>query len=106
MTQTPDMCVVEGETVNITCCWTMESTRISVNWLKNNTSIKKETIQKNPNTGFLQKNCSHLTIMNIAKEDSGRYTCKVIVEIPGLLVLEGNGTTITVTAAKRNTTGN
>ena len=101
MSQTADVSVVEGETVNITCCWTgtfERVERVRVNWLKNQTEIKNK-IRTNTSQGCQQKkacNCSTLTFTNITREDEGKYYCKVNVEIPFFTVVEGNGTVITV----------
>ncbi|XP_031135376.1 uncharacterized protein LOC116036069 [Sander lucioperca] len=118
VTQTTDVSVTEGGAVNITCCWTRQLGRVGVNWLKNHINeIINETaiIQteifswKNHSQGSLQKetsNCSHLILTNVTREDSGRYICKVVVEIPSLNVVSGDGTVITVrdnTSTKNNT---
>ncbi|XP_042257306.1 uncharacterized protein LOC121889424 [Thunnus maccoyii] len=98
VTQTADVSVMEGETVNITCCWTETIGRMRVNWLKNQTEIKN-IIRTNTSQGCQQKkacNCSTLTFANITREDEGKYYCKVNVEIPSLTVVKGNGTVITV----------
>ncbi|KAI3376620.1 hypothetical protein L3Q82_017058, partial [Scortum barcoo] len=98
VTQTPDLSVMEGETVNITCCITGAFDRAIVKWLKNQTTIKKVFI--NESQGSLRKemsDCLNLTFTNITREDSGRYTCMVTVEIPTYNNVKGNGTVITVT---------
>uniref|UniRef100_A0A1A7Z020 Si:ch211-93g21.1 n=1 Tax=Iconisemion striatum TaxID=60296 RepID=A0A1A7Z020_9TELE len=98
VSQSPDVSVSEGETVTITCCWETKHLRIGVKWLKNQTSIKDETItnqsQESPN---VKRNCTVLSFQEITRKDSGRYVCKVTVEIPALTEVEGDGTTITVT---------
>ncbi|XP_037614004.1 uncharacterized protein LOC119481296 isoform X4 [Sebastes umbrosus] len=109
VTQSHDVSVMEGETVTITCCWTPEFGRIRLIWLKNQTKIENETfILKNLSQGDSLQNetshCSNLTFTNITIEDSGRYICKVTVEIPLYKMVEGNGTVITVTA-RDNTAG-
>ncbi|XP_042256556.1 uncharacterized protein LOC121888973 isoform X2 [Thunnus maccoyii] len=101
VTQTADVSVVEGETVNITCCWTGTFGRVGVYWLKNQREIKNKIriISTNTSQGCQQKetcNCSTLTFTNITREDEGKYYCKVSVEIPFLTVVKGNGTVITV----------
>ncbi|XP_067436077.1 uncharacterized protein [Thunnus thynnus] len=101
VTQTADVSVVEGETVNITCCWTEMFGSVRVNWLKNQTEIKDKTrvISTNTPQGCQQKeacNCSTLTFTNITREDEGKYYCKVIEEIPFLTEHKGKGTVITV----------
>ncbi|XP_063326997.1 transmembrane and immunoglobulin domain-containing protein 2-like [Pelmatolapia mariae] len=98
VTQTPDVSVMEGETVNITCCWTETFERFSVAWLKNQTLIRRESYP-NQSQGSLKKEakiCSTLNISNIGTEDSGTYICRVIVEIPSLTESKGNGTIVTV----------
>ncbi|XP_041842036.1 uncharacterized protein LOC121640387 [Melanotaenia boesemani] len=97
--QTPDVSVSEGETINITCCWIENIERTRVFWLKNQTFIKNETIIK-PQESLNQQaeNCSTLTFPNITRKDSGRYICRVFIEIPVFKEVEGNGTIITVTS--------
>ncbi|XP_031707391.1 uncharacterized protein LOC116385801 [Anarrhichthys ocellatus] len=111
VTQSADVSVVEGETVNISCCWTPEFERLRVQWLENQTDMKEILYLKNLSHGSLPEetsDCSNLTITNVTREDSGGYICKVTVDIPVLTVVEGNGTVITVTArdnTKDNTAG-
>uniref|UniRef100_UPI003AAC741A uncharacterized protein isoform X2 n=1 Tax=Centroberyx gerrardi TaxID=166262 RepID=UPI003AAC741A len=111
VTQSPDVTIKEGETVQIDCCWNMDITKGRVNWLKNQTNIK-ETIftavinNNGQHQGSLKKeecNCSNLTFSNIMRNDSGRYICEVFVEIPQLNEAQGKGAVITVTA-RHNTT--
>lgn len=108
VSQTPDVSVVEGETAEISCCWTLEYQSLRVTWLKNHTEIKSnKMIFENSSHGSLSdktSNCSHLTLMNVTRDDSGRYICEVTVEIPNLNKAQGDGTVLTVTA-KDNTTG-
>ncbi|KAF7214558.1 uncharacterized protein [Nothobranchius furzeri] len=103
VSQSPDVSVSEGETVTVTCCWGSK-TRVRVSWLKDHTLIKNETVnvqsQKSPN---VLRNCTVLSFQGITRNDSGRYVCNVIVEIPMLTSVEGNGTTITVTAGRNRT---
>ncbi|XP_014192042.1 uncharacterized protein LOC106633398 [Haplochromis burtoni] len=98
VTQSPDVSYREGETVNITCCWTRTFERFSVNWLKNETVIRSETYvnYSKESLKIEEKDCSSLNFSNIRPEDSGTYICKVIVEIPSLTEAKGNGTVITV----------
>ncbi|XP_071399896.1 uncharacterized protein [Centroberyx affinis] len=113
VTQSPDVTIKEGETVRIDCCWDVKMTKGRVNWLKNQTTIsnestsfKTETINNSQCQGSLKKkcNCLNLTFSNIMRNESGRYICKVIVEIPQYYQAQGNGTVITVTA--RHNTAN
>ncbi|CAI5676598.1 uncharacterized protein LOC100690363 isoform X1 [Oreochromis niloticus] len=98
VTQSPDVSVMEGETVNITCCWTGTFERVRVNWLKNQTVIKSEIniFQSHGSLKKEAKNCSYFNISNIRTEGSGTYICKVTVEIPSLTESKGSGTIITV----------
>ncbi|XP_045920528.1 uncharacterized protein LOC123980282 [Micropterus dolomieu] len=97
---------MEGERVNITCCGTWGFERMRISWLKNQTEIKTETFEsKNYSQGSLRKEtsgCSDLIFTNIKREDAGRYTCRMTVEIPLLKEAEGNGTVITVTDRDRS----
>lgn len=78
--------------------------RIAVNWLKNQTELKSESIiSKTKCQGSLLNErckCSTLSFTNITREDSGTYVCRVTVDIPVYTVIEGNGTVITVIAAE------
>ncbi|CAJ1086612.1 uncharacterized protein LOC117807193 [Xyrichtys novacula] len=89
--QTPHVSVIEGDRVNITCCWTGEFERVSVNWLKNRTDIKRDIIYQGNNS-----RCSYLVFPNITKAHLGRYICQLSVDIPHYYKTEGNGTVITV----------
>ncbi|XP_060886607.1 uncharacterized protein LOC132958032 [Labrus mixtus] len=100
VTQSPDVSVREGETLNITCCWTGEFERGTVNWLKNKTLLDNKLISNKDNVqGSLKKRsvCFNLTFLNITRKDSGSYTCNLTVELPDVFVVEGNSTVITVT---------
>uniref|UniRef100_A0A3P9QE72 Ig-like domain-containing protein n=1 Tax=Poecilia reticulata TaxID=8081 RepID=A0A3P9QE72_POERE len=102
ITQSLDVSVQEGETAKITCCWNGSADRVRFTWLKIQTLIENKTVI-DQSTGFQneQKNkCSVLTLETMTKNDSGKYICKVTVEIPVLKEALGNGTTITVTARK------
>ncbi|XP_071399894.1 uncharacterized protein [Centroberyx affinis] len=114
VTQSPDVTIKEGETVRIDCCWDVNIIKGTVNWLKNQTTVSNETtgfktitINNGQCQGSLKKkkcNCLNLTFSNIMRNESGRYICKVIVEIPQYYQAQGNGTVITVTA--RHNTAN
>ncbi|XP_032438051.1 uncharacterized protein LOC116732168 [Xiphophorus hellerii] len=105
VTQSPDVSVQEGETGRITCCFNGAAERVRIKWLKNQTLIKNECVI-NQSTGSKNEQRSMYSVLiieNMTRSDSGRYICKVIVEIPRLAVVEGNGTTIIVTARENIT---
>ncbi|XP_040887790.1 uncharacterized protein LOC121177525 isoform X2 [Toxotes jaculatrix] len=107
VTQSPDVSVKEGETFNITCCWRGNAEKIRLQWLKYKTGDMNETIILNNQSQEPLKSdsnyCSNLTFSNITREDSGRYICKVNLEIPFHAVHQGNGTVITVTDHEKHT---
>lgn len=86
--------------MEISCCWTKTAERFGLKWLKNQTLINHKTfINHSDGSRNEQRNkCVALIIEKIKQSDSGRYICKVSVEIPVLMEAEGNGTIITVTA--------
>ncbi|KAK5613308.1 hypothetical protein CRENBAI_023992 [Crenichthys baileyi] len=99
VTQSPDVSFQEGVTGNISCCWKGKAERVRVKWLKNQTLVENKTLI-NPSASSQNEQvngCSVLILSNFAIRDSGRYICKVTVEIPTLTEVEGYGTTITVT---------
>ncbi|XP_029310214.1 uncharacterized protein LOC115023402 isoform X2 [Cottoperca gobio] len=95
VTQTPDVSVMEGETVNISCCWPTHFERVRVTWQKNQT-LKTELFTSQRSQQKEISNCSHLTFTNVTRGDSGRYICCVTMEIPFLNTGKGDGTFITV----------
>ncbi|XP_022607896.1 uncharacterized protein LOC111226878 [Seriola dumerili] len=95
VTQTPDVSVLEGETVNITCCWKGTFERMTFNWGRNQTIIKTDQYNSTPQSEE-SNSCSTLTFSNITTKYSGKYTCKLSVEIPVYVQGEGKGTVITV----------
>ncbi|XP_043953956.1 uncharacterized protein LOC122820529 [Gambusia affinis] len=99
VSQSADVSVLEGKTVNVTCCWTGTADRVGLKWLKNQTLIKNKTVMNQPGGSWKEhKNkCENLTLENIKRTDSGTYICKVSVEIPVLTESEGTGTAIRVT---------
>ncbi|XP_034532190.1 uncharacterized protein LOC117807191 isoform X2 [Notolabrus celidotus] len=107
VTQIPDVSVMEGEDVNISCCWEGDFDRVIINWQKKQTKVKSEVFNSENGTKESQQKvtsgCSHLTFPNITKANSGRYTCKLTVVIPSYAQVNGSGTVITVTD-KENTT--
>ncbi|XP_054914658.1 uncharacterized protein LOC129378360 [Poeciliopsis prolifica] len=99
VSQSADISVLEGKTVNITCCWTDTAERVGLKWLKNQTLIRSKAIidQSGGSWNEHKNKCDNLTLENIKRADSGTYICKVSVEIPVLIETEGTGTTIRVT---------
>ncbi|XP_062240568.1 uncharacterized protein LOC133950333 isoform X2 [Platichthys flesus] len=106
VTQTPDVSVTEGDALNITCCFNSTSERMKFKWLKNQTEIGNQSSVLNNRSQGSQMNpsCSTLTFSNIEIEESGKYICKVDVDIPVYVQIEGNGTVITV--KPKGNTGN
>ncbi|KAM9377756.1 uncharacterized protein KZ484_010059 isoform 2-T2 [Pholidichthys leucotaenia] len=88
VTQTPEVSVKEGKTINITCCWSENVIRARVYWMKNYTVIK-ESLNGN------RSNCSTLTVEKITRSMLGIYICHVTIEIPTLNTTKGTGTRIT-----------
>ncbi|XP_032438163.1 uncharacterized protein LOC116732235 [Xiphophorus hellerii] len=99
VSQSADVSVLEGKTVNVTCCWTDTGSRVGLKWLKNQTLIENKTVMSQSEGSWRehQNKCENLTLGNIKRTDSGTYICKVSVEIPVLIESEGAGTTIRVT---------
>ncbi|XP_051962075.1 uncharacterized protein LOC127629073 [Xyrauchen texanus] len=88
--------VNEGDSAQITCCWTKVNSLIKAVWFKNEKRVPAEKQQ-------LKENCSTLNITKITRNDIGDYLCKVYQDIPYLIVLEGNRTTITIKEGQVNT---
>ncbi|XP_034532191.1 uncharacterized protein LOC117807193 [Notolabrus celidotus] len=107
VTQTPDVYVMEGGDVNISCCWEGDFDRVTINWQKKQTEVKRQVFNSENGTKETQQKvpsgCSHLTFPNITKANSGRYTCKLTVEIPAYAQFNGSGTVITVTDEENTT---
>ncbi|XP_055369171.1 uncharacterized protein LOC114851311 isoform X2 [Betta splendens] len=101
---TSHLSVMEGDKANVSCCLMKESlhpvSKARVNWLKNDVEIKSKM---NLSVNIEPSNCVTLTLSNITREDSGRYGCKVTVEIPFYEVFYGNGTVVSVTDIKNET---
>lgn len=107
--QSPDVSVTEGESINITCCWSGLVGKIRVNWMKdgkNRTEVKYKSVTVANKTELDKEResltCSLFTLESVMIEHSGNYTCLLTVEIPKLARHEGKGTTVTVTT-KNNT---
>ncbi|XP_054656406.1 uncharacterized protein LOC129194913 isoform X2 [Dunckerocampus dactyliophorus] len=91
VTQSADMSVMEGQEVNISCCWTGNFSRVTVTWLKNATIFTVSNLVTKD-----AKTCDSLTFPNITIEKSGKYICQVNVDRPVLKEGTGNGTVVTV----------
>ncbi|KAM4564194.1 uncharacterized protein V3H82_013216 isoform 2-T2 [Fundulus diaphanus] len=102
VSQSPDVSVLEGETVEIMCCWDKSAERVGLKWLKNQMIIQNETHvnQSEESSKEQKKKCAVLVIKEIKRSDSGKYVCQVSVEIPVLAEFKGNGTSIAVTATE------
>lgn len=75
VTQSSDISIVEGEAVFINCCW---SQRDQVSWRKTQTAVKYETAAKQESKQEMLT-YSSLTFRRV---DSGKYACKLHVELP------------------------
>uniref|UniRef100_A0A3B5KRY4 Ig-like domain-containing protein n=1 Tax=Xiphophorus couchianus TaxID=32473 RepID=A0A3B5KRY4_9TELE len=104
VSQSADVSVLEGKTVNVTCCWTDTGDRVGLKWLKNQTLIENKTVMSQSEGSWREheNKCENLTLGNIKRTDSGTYICKVSVEIPVLIESEGAGTTIRVCLVLRD----
>lgn len=102
----PNVTIMEGETVDLFCCWSMSSQQVRVNWLKTmmNDSISFK-IQREGSMQNKTHNCSTLIFSNITTKDAGRYICKVSVEIPIHRQAHGNGTAVTVMTNDKTSDG-
>ncbi|KAI7795955.1 uncharacterized protein LOC130570467 [Triplophysa rosa] len=102
--QSPDnIAVNEGESANITCCWTTmtkEIFNVKVGWFKNETRVSAENrlYQKSPS-----QNCSTLHITHITPNDAGEYMCKVTQDIPILREYNGSKTHLIITTEQQRT---
>ncbi|XP_036002133.1 uncharacterized protein LOC105925528 [Fundulus heteroclitus] len=102
VSQSADVSVLEGETVEITCCWDKRAERVGLKWLKNQIAIQNKTYvnQSEESSKEQKKKCAVLVITEIKRSDAGIYVCQVSVEIPVLAEFKGNGTSIAVTATE------
>ncbi|XP_037116358.1 uncharacterized protein LOC119128214 isoform X2 [Syngnathus acus] len=108
VSQSADMTVLEGQLVNIRCCWTGNFSRVTVELLKNKIQYKKLKICQYPSChAAVQKDammCVWLELLNATTEHSGTYICNVSADIPTLISGNGNGTVVTVTRQSSNGT--
>ncbi|KAM3591165.1 uncharacterized protein V6R79_023852 [Siganus canaliculatus] len=102
--QSPDVTVSEGDTVELSCCWTVEYETITVQWLKNKTIVKSKRFEINDTMEQLTEgkaDCWNLNLTAVTEQDAGTYICKVTVDIPSYVTAEGSGTVITVMVKER-----
>ncbi|XP_066576160.1 transmembrane and immunoglobulin domain-containing protein 2 [Amia ocellicauda] len=103
--------VRQAESVQMLCCWEtdLDLERIRVEWWKDRNRIKSSfhnikngstEVNLNKCVFSISRNCSKLTISKVSKNDTGKYLCKAIIEIPKFITAEGSGTNLTVEAAE------
>ncbi|XP_075999807.1 uncharacterized protein LOC142993071 [Genypterus blacodes] len=95
----PNVTIMEGERVELLCCWSEATLRVKVNW---NKMMMNQSILFKTNLTEQAKlfNCTTLIFSNITTKDAGRYICHIITEIPFLTQGLGTGTGITVTTSE------
>ncbi len=102
MIQSPSSITVkEGDSAQITCCWSEIKYKVKVTWYINQTrlsDVKREIYE--PKT----QNCSMLNFTNILKNATGLYVCEVTQDIPVLIQKRGSGTTLSVKDDQLETT--
>ncbi|XP_014750662.1 PREDICTED: uncharacterized protein LOC106865250 [Sturnus vulgaris] len=87
-----------GDYTEITCIWEKAIERYRASWY----FVSKENITKNISSQlFYSANTTHenkdvLVIKSASLNDTGFYYCEIIIEIPVLKKLLGNGTTVIV----------
>lgn len=94
MTQSPsNITVNEGESAQITCCWSKIEHKVKVFWYINVTKLSdvQQKLQEHET-----QNCSILILTNILKNATGHYVCEVTQDIPVLNILKANGTALYV----------
>ncbi|CAL9694483.1 unnamed protein product [Knipowitschia caucasica] len=87
VTQDEEVTVEEGQTAEISCCWTEGNERTRVTWKKSGKTVKNK---------ITNTSCSELTFTNVSKADEGTYICNVTTEIPFLGSGLSNGTVVKV----------
>ncbi|KAF4098863.1 uncharacterized protein LOC131528862 isoform X4 [Onychostoma macrolepis] len=85
--------VKEGDSAQITCCWSKIKYKVKVYWYNNETRLSdvKQELQERET-----QNCSMLNFTNILKNASGHYVCEVTQDIPVLIQKTGSGTALFV----------
>ncbi|NP_001279065.1 uncharacterized LOC103181322 precursor [Callorhinchus milii] len=99
---------VEGDSVTMTCSYKRDQKfeSIRVEWTKESqlvltgTSSNLSLKSTDRFSQVIRESGAILTIKNINLNDTGLYLCNVIVEIPILLKVNGNGTKLTVQERK------
>lgn len=102
--QSPSSITVnEGESAQISCCWSTSTHSVKVVWYINETKLSdpKQKLQDPQN-----KSCSTLHLTNIQKNDTGHYVCEVTQDIPVLEKKNGTRTNVSISISKQNTTSN
>ena len=115
MYQTADLEVVEGDSSTLHCCWTgAHHTQYRADWLKNEVKITHQLtaltsnwegcgLDLSPvNNGTCS--CVNLTLLNVTRNHTGRFVCKVIMNRPILIQFRGSGTMIIVRERRNPTT--
>ncbi len=102
MIQSPSSITVkEGDSAQITCCWSEIKHKVKVHWYIDQTrlsDVKQELY------GPKTQNCSMLNFTNILKNATGLYVCEVTQDIPVLIQTRGSGTTLSVKDDQLETT--
>ncbi|RXN25113.1 titin-like protein [Labeo rohita] len=105
VTQSPsNITVNEGESAQITCCWSKIEHKVKFFWYINVTKLSdvQQKLQERE-----EQNCSILILTNILKNATGRYVCEVTQDIPFLKKVKTNGTALDVSDSQieKTTTG-
>ncbi|XP_058614279.1 uncharacterized protein LOC131528862 isoform X2 [Onychostoma macrolepis] len=93
--------VKEGDSAQITCCWSKIKYKVKVTWYNNEIRLSdvKQELQERET-----QNCSMLNFINILKNASGHYVCEVTQDIPVLIQKTGSGTALFVKDDQLETT--
>ncbi|XP_030194926.1 uncharacterized protein LOC115529919 isoform X1 [Gadus morhua] len=113
--QTADLEVVEGDSKTLHCCWTgANHTQYRAHWWKNEDTITHQltALTNNWEGCGLDRSpvkngtcsCVNLTLLNVTRNHTGRFVCKVIMNRPILIQFRGSGTMIIVRERRNPTT--
>ena len=103
MNETEDLEVVEGDNATLHCCWTdIERQKYPVNWTKDEVQIVHQPAVVTCDNGTC---CATLTLHNVTRNHTGRYSCQLTIVRPIFMKLWGNGTMITVKERQSPTNG-